>query len=233
MELDEVLQGYVVCSSPCGGSEVLGRLLRKTKQVGFPHYFFHHNMHTESLHKKWSVIDNNGDINYVRYFQRLQENRTTKNGVFGMLTYTKQLIEHHRLMSTLPKAKLIVVRRKDWAAQAVDGVEMAEQLRTNEKEVEFLYGKLIDCFSHLMQEEILLRQVYQNKENQLEIFYEELCARPLEILETVTDFLGISQKISKDSRTLRAYQKFIPQIKPEKRKIYDRFRNILEKKKIL
>ena len=107
MELDEVLQGYVVCSSPCGGSEVLGRLLRKTKQVGFPHYFFHHNVHTESLHKKWSVIDNNGDINYVRYFQRLQEKRTTKNGVFGLLTYTKQLIEHHRLMSTLPNSTII------------------------------------------------------------------------------------------------------------------------------
>ena len=232
-ELEDVQQSYIICSSPCGGGEILGRLLRKTGKAGLPHYFFHNNQYTKELHKRWDILDENEDINYVRYLHSLQHYKTSENGTFGVLSYPRQALEHNRILSVLPKVKWIIVRRRDWAAQAVDGVEMSERMRTKEKEVDFLYGKLIDCLSAVMQEELLLRRFFQPREDLLEIYYEDLSENPLATLLQVASFMDLEMKIKETKKNIQRYQALIPKVRPHKKEIYRRFRTILKDKNIL
>ena len=231
---DEVVQGYVVCSSPCGGGELLGRLLSVTKQFGAPHYFFHDNAYTNQLRTSLKVVNTKGDINYVRYLQSLQECKTSENGIFGTLLYTRQLLDHNRLLDRLPNAKLIVVKRLDSVMQTVDAVEMSEIFSGKEPdEVDYLYGKLIECFTILMQEKLFLQQIYQSEPNQMVVIYEDLCSNPFKVLRSVAKFLDVELHLPNSKRKLQKYNDLLPKTSEHKEMIYNRFKKILQQKKII
>jgi LPS sulfotransferase NodH len=231
-EPEELIQGYAICSVPCGGGEILGSLLRPFQVAGLPHYFFHHNSEIARLQDRWKVVDQEGDVNYVHYFNRLLSCKATSNGVFSALVYPGQYLEHQRLLFNLPQFKTVFVQRADSAAQAVDVIEMSEQLRTNKKEVDYLYGNLIDCLTQLIREDMLMKQIIIQQSDCLVIDYRALIADPIKEVKNVLDYLNIEMDPQKHFNW-KQLKKLIPRNSKLKDSVAARFKAILEKKKIM
>ena len=226
----ETTQCYVVCSSPWGGGEIVGRLLRMTERCGLPHYFFHDNEHTRALLQHSYSGEATEPINYVQYLKDLQLQKTSANGVFGLLAYPAQVAEHTLLLDTLSNVKWIVIRRKDAPAQAVDAVHMAEVFQKEEgAEIEYAYGRLIDCFTALMKEELILRRYVLSKPSVLELQYDDVVRTPLVELNKILSFLDL-KPVSK--KVFEEYN-FLLEEDEHRALVSDRFRNILIQKKIL
>ena len=227
---NETTQCYVVCSSPWGGGEIVGRLLRMTGVCGLPHYFFHDNKHTNALVQQSRSGEVNEAVNYIQYLKYLQRHKTSASGVFGLLAYPAQVAEHTLLLDSLINVKWIVVRRKDTAAQAVDAVHMAEVFQKEEgAEIEYAYGRLVDCFATLMKEELVLRRYVLSKSSVLELQYDDVVGSPLNELNKVLSFLDLKPL----SKKAFAKYKFVLEEDEQKSLVTDRFRNILIQKKIL
>ena len=148
-----------------------------------------------------------------------------------MLAYPAQVAEHTRLLETLPNVKWIVIRRKDTPAQAVDAVHMAEFLqKEEEEEIEYAYGRLVDCFAALMKEELILRRYVLSKPSVLELQYDKIVRSPLQELNKILVFLNLKSIAAEEF----AKYDFQPIEEDEQKSIVaDRFRNILTQKKIL
>jgi LPS sulfotransferase NodH len=230
IESENIHSKYVVCSSPCGGGELLGRLLRKTGRAGLPHYFFHRNSFTQELLNGWGLIDDKNDVNYVKYLLKLEEYKTSKDGCFGLLVYPRQLKEHLRLLTPYKK---IVVLRKNWAEQTVDALEGSEQLRTSKKKVEFLYGNLVQCLYSVIEEEMILRQFFQNKNDVLKVYFEDLCDDPIKVIKRVEEYLGMDFSFNGSTKEKNKFYAMIPKANPDKTIVIERFQKMLSGKNIL
>lgn len=126
-----VQQRYAILSSPRSGSTLLGRFLHETGLAGDPQEYF--NPPLIALERERS-----GDtaLNMNQFLRRMEERRTSPNGLFGMKMHYSQLMGVFRTGKPTPEVvkfllkfnKLIWIRRRDRIGQAIS---QAVALRTN------------------------------------------------------------------------------------------------------
>jgi LPS sulfotransferase NodH len=118
---------YLIAASPRSGSQLLGALLTSTGLAGFPDEHFN----------PWHMGDTADvfpdDLHYSpEHIQRLIEEHTTPNGVFGTKAHFLQVINFvglDRLERLYPAPlKYISLRRRDFTRQ---GISLAKAAQTN------------------------------------------------------------------------------------------------------
>jgi LPS sulfotransferase NodH len=201
-------KSYLVCGTPRSGSSLLCGYLSNTKIAGNPEEYYWKDNEAEG-YEKWGIKT------YEEYLAKTIELGTTENGVFGakvMWGYMedfltklrsitnkpfisdKELLEHF-----FPKLDFLFIIREDEVAEAVSwaiagqtGIWFHGDTRTPEKEAVYNF-EMIDTLVYEVQRHNREWNEWftQYEINPYRITYEELVAKPQEIILGALSHLGL------------------------------------------
>jgi LPS sulfotransferase NodH len=188
---------YLIAASPRSGSQLLGALLTATGLAGFPDEHFN----------PWHMGDATNffpdDLIYgPEHIQRLIENHTSPNGVFGTKTHFLQVTNFvglDRLESLYPTPlKYISLTRRDVERQ---GISLARAAQTDSynsdlpptKEPVYNFFQISQCTREVRVQAKGWETYFHNRGIEpFRVVYEDLVADQEGILRGVLKFLGIA-----------------------------------------
>lgn len=182
---------YLIASTQRSGSYLLGYLLRGTAQLGAPFEYLHPD-HAPRWDERLGTNDLRGRLN------RLFELRTSPSGWFGIKAHWDHF-EYGRSEAgdLLPFEKFIRIGRRDRLAQAIS-LALARQTRSwmsiQEKRVEPQYDerKIAHALAILQRDTEAWNRWFAAADVQpLQVYYEDLVADPLAVLNTILRAFGL------------------------------------------
>jgi LPS sulfotransferase NodH len=188
---------YVIASSERSGSTYLCLKLWQTGLLGAPWEYLNYQTEMKAMAKRWQTNDVDA------YMRHVVQCRTSANGVFAIKAHHHHfsyVLEHYpRLLDALPAPRFISIRRRDRLAQAIS---LARAMQTNawssfaQQENEPVYDAvLISRCLHKIDLQINGWAAWfaSRAIEPLVVDYDELVARPDDIVDAVRRFVGIAE----------------------------------------
>lgn len=202
---------YVLATSPRCGSNMLQRILWRTKSAGAPEEYIT-TRYIEDYSKRWpGIIDENGDLNFSEYTRCLYRHRTSDNGVFGIKFHgghLHSLMEKNQDLHQLMQGPdYIWIKRKDKIYQAIS-YDLANQTgvwiidgkwlpltESNPKTPKFNKAKISECLKLILEDEKVWQDYFTRKKiNPKIIYYEDLVIDYIKVVKACMNRLGITFK---------------------------------------
>ena len=184
----------IIASTPRSGSHMLGHALHMTGKFGFPlEYANQPNL------SEWKKRLASEDIREV--MKRLQERRTSPNGVFGIkihYSHIRQFKNFATLMELFPDAFFVFLTRRNLLRQAVSlaissqsGVWISGQQGTG-RVPSYDYAEINDCLRKTIIDNSSWKYTLATSGcNYLEISFEDVRQDMRQSINRIGDFLGV------------------------------------------
>lgn len=186
---------YLIASSERCGSTYLCLKLWQTRTLGAPWEYLNYQTEMVAMARRW------GTKNVGDYLRRVVECRTSANGTFAIKAhyhhFSHVLGHYPQLLDALPPPRFIVMQRKDRLGQAIS---LARAIQTN------AWSSFASAAGKPVYDAVLISRCLRKIELQvsgwtrwfadrqvepLVVDYDELVARPDDVVTAVRDFLGI------------------------------------------
>jgi len=199
---------YAILCSPSAGGALVSRLLRATGLAGDPHAYFH----PRALLTERARTGNKG-LTLVEFMQKMERERTTPNGAFGLRMQFAHLMRAYgyrgggtegdapfKAAAALLRRhdRLIWVRRRNKLHQAITErlSRIARRKPGNEKTSQRLLIMPTAILTALraiaLEERAWMRIIRQNKLQVLEVWYEDLEKDYEGQCQRILNYLGVA-----------------------------------------
>jgi LPS sulfotransferase NodH len=198
---------YAILSSPRSGSTLLGRFLHETKMAGDPQEYF--NPPLIALERKRT---GQADMNLATFMKRMEQRRTSPNGVFGIKMHYSQLLPvfrakqpNEQVVNYLRRTnKLVWIRRRDRLGQAIS---QAVAVKTNvwssedsrfkrDPDVKIHPYEIVETLRLICREDAGWEQLVAAAKLEVhEVWYEDLTSEYERAARAVLQYLGIDQDV--------------------------------------
>lgn len=186
----------VIASTGRSGSHYLGHFLSRQKGFGYPLEYV--NFKNFKIWKERFSTKSFDDT-----LEKIIENRTSDNGVFGIKTHWSHLKHFTRrggIHRYLPNPFFLILSRRDLVAQAVslhkarmDGVWISS-MPGNGKEAEYSFRGIEKALKSVVIDTARWRYFVEcNGLRSLYLFHEDIVHSPERSLNTIADFLGVDK----------------------------------------
>lgn len=197
---------FIICSVQRSGSTLLGTLLSRSGDMGVPHEYFHWlrfaPVFCERFGSDFAEGDHATEPVIEQYIDALLRARTTPSGVFGLKCHFDQfnaILRSPAFLQAFQGMRNIWLRRRDILAQSVSFCMSVQterwhsfqrnlaRPRYNTKQIDKAIKIIQDCDNGWCQYFSI------NDIAPLELWYEDLANRPVEVARQVCDFVGQAQ----------------------------------------